>query len=201
MKILLTAFDAFGGETVNPALEAVNRVSAPEGVELVKMTLPTVFNRCLRLVSVAIERERPDAVVSVGLSGAAAAVTPERIAVNLMDCTKADNEGQTFEDEPIVDGADNALFSTLPVKKMAEAIREAGVPSQLSNSAGTFVCNQLMYGELLLCARRYPHTQAGFIHVPFLPEQAEGRPQRHSLPLDSIVTGLEAALRAIAEQK
>lgn len=199
MKILLTAFDAFGGESINPALKAVSLVKAPEGVELSKLEVPTVFGKSVDVVAAAMEREHPDAVVCIGQAGGRKAVTPERVAINLMDAGIADNEGVIPVDLPIVPGGENALFSTLPIKAMVAAIQAAGVPAQLSNSAGTFVCNQLLYGVLNLCKQKFPSTIAGFIHVPFLPEQTVSRPEMPSLPLASMVTALEAALACIAE--
>lgn len=201
MKILLTAFDPFGGETVNPALKAVSLVKAPEGVELVKLEVPTVFGKSVDVVADTMERERPDAVVCVGQAGGRSAVTPERVAINLMDAGIADNEGNIPVDLPVVPGGENALFSTLPVKAIVAAIQAAGIPAQFSCSAGTFVCNQLLYGVLNLCKEKFPDTLAGFIHVPFLPEQTVDRPQMPSLPLSSIVTALEAALSCIADKK
>ena len=201
MKILLTAFDAFGGETINPALKAASLVKAPEGVELVKLEVPTVFGTSVDVVAAAMEREQPDAVVCVGQAGGRSAVTPERVAINLMDAGIADNEGNIPVDLPVVPGGENALFSTLPVKAIVAAIQAADIPAQLSCSAGTFVCNQLLYGVLNLCKEKFPGTLAGFIHVPFLPEQTVDRPEMPSLPLASIVTALEAALSCVADKQ
>ncbi len=200
MKILLTGFDAFGNETVNPALEAVKLVKAPPGTELVKLEVPTVFGESLRVVEAAMEREHPQAVISVGQAGGRSAITPERVGINLMDASIADNRGLIPVDLPVVEGGENALFSTVPVKKMVSAIREAGIPAQLSCSAGTFVCNQLLYGVLHLCKEKYPGTMAGFIHVPYLPSQAEKHPGAPSMTLSQIVTGLEAAIAAVVEE-
>ena len=201
MKILLTAFDAFGGETINPALKAVSLVKAPEGVELVKLEVPTVFGTSVDVVAAAMEREQPDAVVCVGQAGGRSCITPERVAINLMDAGIADNEGNLPVDLPVVPGGENALFSTLPVKAIVAAIQAADIPAQLSCSAGTFVCNQLLYGVLNLCQEQFPNTLAGFIHVPFLPEQTVDRPEMPSLPLASIVTALEAALSCVADKQ
>ena len=198
MKILLTAFDAFGGEPINPALEAVMSVVPPEGVQLIRIKVPTIFGESVREVARAMEAERPDAVLCIGQAGGRSCVTPERVAINLMDASITDNAGFMPEEQPIVPGGENALFSTLPVKKIAEAIREAGVPSQVSNTAGTFVCNQLLYGVLDLCRKQYPGTRACFIHVPFLPEQVENRPGCPSMSLGNMIIALRAALKAVA---
>ena len=199
MKIMLTAFDAFGGQTINPAQQAVQKVQAPEGVELVRVEVPTVFGKSIQVVTEAMEREHPDAVLCVGQAGGRAAVTPERVAINIMDARIPDNEGNQPEDQPVVPGGENALFSTLPVKAMTAAIQKQEIPAQLSNTAGTFVCNQLLYGVLHLCQQRFPETQAAFIHVPFLPQQAKnGEP---SLPLEQMVKALEAVLVCIEQER
>ncbi len=199
-KILITGFDPFGGETVNPALEAVKRVRPPEGVELIRLEVPTVFGASARVLAKAAEREKPDAILCVGQAGGRDAVTPERVAINLMDASIPDNEGRRPVDEPVVPGGENALFSTLPVKKMVSAIQQQGLPARISNTAGTFVCNQLLYSALHLCKEKLPNTRAGFVHVPYLPQQAAKKPGMPSLTLDQIVLALEAALRCIAEE-
>lgn len=198
MKLLLTGFTPFAGETINPALEAVKRVK-PEiaGMEIVKLEVPTVFGESVRLVAEAIEREQPDFVLSIGQAGGRAAVTPERVAINVDDARIPDNAGQQPIDVPIFADGENAYFATLPVKAMAEAIREAGLPSALSNTAGTFVCNHLMYGVLHHLHQNHKSAKAGFIHVPYIPEQTADKPGVPSMPLDDIVRALEAAIAAI----
>lgn len=201
MKILLTAFDPFGGEPVNPAWEAVERVRAPEGTELVRLQVPTVFGASGDLVCAAMERERPDLVLCVGQAAGRAALTPERVAINLMDASIPDNAGAQPAEEPILPGGPAAYFSNLPVKALAEAIRAAGVPAAVSNSAGTFVCNQLLYRVMDTVRKKYPTVRGGFIHVPCLPEQAERLGKEKTIPslaLEEIVRGLEAALRFLA---
>ena len=198
MKILMTAFDAFGGETINPALEAVQRVIPPMGVELVRIEVPTIFGKSVQVVADAIAREHPDVVLCIGQAGGRAQITPERVAINVMDATIADNIGVMPVDEPVVPGGENALFATVPIKQMVKAIQLEGIPAKLSNTAGTFVCNQLLYGVLYLCKARYPHTRAGFIHVPFLPQQVAGKGNLPSMPLEDMVRALEAVLACLA---
>ncbi len=198
MKLLLTGFTRFDGEAINPALEAVKRVKSEiAGMEIVKLEVPTVFGESVRLVAEAIEREQPDFVLSVGQAGGRAAVTPERVAINVDDARIPDNAGQQPIDVPIFADGENAYFATLPVKAMAEAIREAGLPSALSNTAGTYVCNHLMYGVLYHLNRHHKDAKAGFIHVPYIPEQTADKPGVPSMPLDDIVRALEAAIAAI----
>lgn len=198
-RILITAFDAFGGETINPSWEAVQRITPPPQVELIRLQVPTVFGESLEKTIDAIRREKPDVVLCIGQAGGRGAVTPERVALNLMDASIPDNVGTMPVDVPVVQGGENALFATVPVKRIVEAIRKAGIPGQLSNTAGTFVCNQLLYGVLSYCQAKNLPTQAGFIHVPYLPEQAEGKKDCPSLSLEQIVTALEAALACVAE--
>ena len=201
MKLLLTAFDPFGGEKVNPAQRAVSLVGEFGGIEIVKLTVPTVFGEASRQVIEAIRRKKPNAVLCIGQAGGRAAVTPERVAINLMDARIPDNAGNRPEDEPIFPSAPDAYFSTLPIKKMVEAIRERGIPAEVSNTAGTFVCNELMYSVLHALKTEFPSAIGGFMHVPFIPEQAAAKsPTPASLSLECIVSAIEAAIGAIAEK-
>lgn len=198
MKLLLTAFTPFDGEKINPALEAVKLVKDRIGnLLIVKLEVPTVFGKSIDTVREAIEREKPDFVLSIGQAGGRAEICPERVAINLDDARIPDNEGNQPIDEPIFPDGENAYFSTLPVKAMVEAIRKEGLPSSLSNSAGTYVCNHLMYGVLYYLDKR-PVIKAGFIHVPYIPEQTKNKKEMPALELSEIVRGLEAAITAIA---
>lgn len=200
-KLLLTAFTPFDGERINPALEAVKLVKDKIGkLKIVKLEVPTVFGKSIETVREAIERERPDFVLSIGQAGGRAEITPERVAINLDDARIPDNEGNQPIDEPIFPDGENAYFSTLPVKAMVEAIRKEGLPSSLSNSAGTYVCNHLMYGVLYYLDKR-PSMKAGFIHVPYIPEQVKDKKEMPALPLSDIVRGLEAAIQAVEENE
>ena len=197
-KLLLTAFTPFDGEKINPALEAVKLVKDRIGnLLIVKLEVPTVFGKSIDTVREAIEREKPDFVLSIGQAGGRAEICPERVAINIDDARIPDNEGNQPIDEPIFPDGENAYFSTLPVKAMVEAIRKEGLPSSLSNSAGTYVCNHLMYGVLYYLDKR-PVIKAGFIHVPYIPEQTKNKKEMPALELSEIVRGLEAAITAIA---
>ena len=196
MKLLLTAFDPFGGGTVNPSLEAAKRVGAVPGVDIIKLEVPTAFGASVAAVTAAIEVHRPDAVLCVGQAGGREDLTPERIAINIDDARIPDNAGNQPVDIPVAEDGPAAYFSTLPVKAMTAAIRAAGLPASLSNTAGTFVCNHLMYGVLHHLAQHRPGTRAGFLHVPFLPTQ--GTP---NLPLEDITKGIEAAITAIRDHE
>lgn len=200
MKVLLTAFDPFGGEKINPAQEAVMRIPERVGrVRIEKCVVPTVFGKSVETAAAAIERFRPDAVLCVGQAGGRDKLTVERVAINLEDASIPDNEGNQPLDIPVIPGGENAYFSTLPVKAIAAAIREAGIPAVLSCSAGTFVCNHLMYGVLHLLKENYPTVRGGFMHVPYIPEQVKEGSSAPSMPLREIVRGIEIAIRTIAE--
>ena len=203
MKLLLTGFDPFGGEPINPAWEAVKIVSDQVGdVEVVKLMVPTVFYKSIDTVAAAIEKEKPDAVLCIGQAGGRFDLNPERVAININDARIPDNEGNQPLDGPVFEDGETAYFATLPIKAMAEEIRKAGVPASVSNTAGTYVCNHLMYGVLYTLANKYPDVRGGFMHVPFITSQVINRkPIAPSLSLEQIVTGIEAAVKAIGENQ
>jgi len=201
MKILVTGFDPFGGETTNPAIEAVNQLPATiAGATIVKLEIPTVFDRRATVVREAIVRERPDVVLSIGQAGGRAALTPELVAINLSDGRIPDNAGQQPVDQPIQAAGETAYFTQLPVKAMVAAIRAAGLPSTVSTTAGTYVCNHIMYQVQYLRATEFPELRAGFMHIPFLPSQVTKRPNTPSLSLADDVRGITAAITAIVQQ-
>ena len=199
MKLLLTAFDTFGGDAINPALEAVKLVADKIGrFDIVKLEVPTVFRKSIDTVAKAIEEEKPDVVLCIGQAGGRFEITPERVAINVDDARIKDNEGNQPIDIKIFEDGENAYFTTLPIKAMVEAIREANLPAAVSNTAGTFVCNHLMYGVLYTLAKKYPHIKGGFTHVPFIPAQVARRtPVAPYMALEDIKRGLEAAIAAI----
>lgn len=201
MKLLLTAFDPFGGELINPALEAVKLVSDQIGsVQVIKLVVPTVFRKSIAAVAEAIAMEQPDAVLSIGQAGGRFDLTPERVAINLDDARIKDNEGNQPIDLPIYEDGAPAYFSTLPIKAMVQRIRSAGIPASVSNTAGTFVCNHLMYGLLYTLAHEYPDIRGGFMHVPFVPSQVVDRLEpAPCMSTETIAAGIEAAITAIAE--
>lgn len=192
-KLLITGFDPFGGESINPAWEAVRLLpDVIRDFELVKLEIPTVFGAAAQVVIDKAEEIHPDAIISVGQAGGRAAVTPEMVGINLRYASTPDNMGALPCDIPIAEGGPAAYFSTLPVRAMAKAICDAGLPGAVSYSAGSFVCNDVLYSLL----HRFDGTavRAGFIHVPFLPEQTVDKP---SLPLDKTIAALCAAIEAI----
>lgn len=201
MKIVVTGFDPFGGETMNPALEAVKALpDTIAGAEIIKEEIPTVFHKSAEKLEAAIHRYEPQVVVCVGQAGGRTGVTPERVAINVDDARIPDNEGNQPIDEPIQLDGEPAYFSTLPVKAMVEKIKQAGVPTSVSNSAGTFVCNHIMYQTLFLIDKKFPEVTGGFVHVPFAEEQVKEKPDTPSLSLEQITKGLEAGIEAIVER-
>lgn len=201
MKILVTGFEPFGGESRNPSAEVVERL--PDiigGAEIVKLILPVVRGKSSDAVKRAVEEHHPDVVLSIGQAGGRAAVSVERVAVNLDDYRIADNEGNQPADEPIVPGGPDGYFCTVPVKNIVESIQKAGIPAAQSLSAGTFVCNHLMYATLHFLADSYPNVTFGFIHIPYLPEQVTDKPGTASMSLEVSVKAVKTAIQTIKEQ-
>lgn len=201
MKILVTGFDPFGSDKINPAIEAVKKLpDTIKGAKIIKLEIPTVFNKSAQVVHQAIVKEQPDYVLNVGQAGGRSALTPERVAININDGRIPDNDGYQPLGEPIQADGDTAYFTQLPIKAMAKAIRAAGLPAIVSNTAGTYVCNHIFYQVQYMRTKEFPKLKAGFIHIPFLPEQVITRPNQPSMALADIVKGLIAAIGAIVER-
>ena len=202
MKILVTGFDPFGGEKVNPALEAVKSLpSVIHGAEIRWVEIPTVFYQSAEVLEAEIVRYQPDVVLCIGQAGGRASLTPERVAINQDDARIPDNQGNQPIDTPIRLDGEAAYFSTLPIKAMVQAIKEVGLPATVSNTAGTFVCNHLMYQALYLADKKFPHMRAGFMHIPYMIEQVINKPNTASMNLADIVKGIEATIGAIVDHK
>ena len=202
MKILLTGFDPFGGEPVNPAEEAVKMVSDNiNGAEVIKITIPTVKTKSVKAIEEAIEAHSPDIVISVGQAGGRFDITPERVAINIDDFRIKDNEGNQPTDEIIQEDGQAAYFSNLPVKAMVKHMNDNNIPATLSNTAGTFVCNHVMYGILYMIDKKYPNIKGGFIHVPYIPSQVVTKPNMPSMSASDITKGLELSIKAAVENK
>ena len=193
-KLLITGFDPFGGATVNPAREAV--MALPDRIgsfELTKLEIPTLFGKAAERVLTAARDLYPDTIICVGQAGGRSAVTPEVVGINLREASIPDNGGFRPINQPVAEDGPAAYFATLPVREMVAAMKAASIPAALSYSAGAFVCNDLLYS--LLHAYRGTAVRVGFIHIPYLPEQAgEGVP---SLPLETAVRALEIAVGAL----
>lgn len=198
MKILVTGFDPFGGESINPSSEVVKRL--PKNVldaEIIPLIVPTMFQLSISVIEEAILKYDPGVIVSIGQAGGRNAMTVERIGINVDDARIPDNAGVQRIDEPVVSSGPAAYFSTLPIKAMVQHIQNKGIHAAVSNTAGTFVCNHVMYGVLHLCATKYKNKRAGFIHIPYLSEQTKNKPEYPSMSLEDIITGIIASLEAI----
>ena len=195
--VLVTGFDAFCGERINPSWEICERLPRSiAGLRLETCRVPCEFRRAIEAVVEAIRRHRPSLVVCLGQAGGRAHLSVERVAINVDDARAADNGGQRPIDEPIARGGPPAYFATLPIKAMVEEMRAAGIPAEVSNSAGTYVCNHVMYGVLHHLAGEAPSTRAGFIHVPYCESQVLGKPAVAAMAIDTMVKGIEAAIVA-----
>ena len=190
-KLLVTGFDPFNGNTANPSWLAADALPDRVGeFEIYRLQLPAIYGEAARMVLEYAESLQPDVILCLGLAGGRPAVTPERVGINVRSASIADNAGQQFTDMPIIPGGPAAYFSTLPVTAMAAAIRDAGLPGQVSNTAGTYVCNDVLYTLCHHFAGRA--TKVGFIHVPYIPGQGEP-----NLPLADTVKALVAAIGAL----
>lgn len=202
MKVLITGFDPFGGESINPALEAVKMLKDEiAGAEIVKLQIPVVAGKSIEKIHEKMKEVNPDIVISIGQAGGRFGVTPERVAINITDARIPDNEGNQPIDEPIFTDGDTAYFSNLPVKAMVQAIKDAGYPSSLSNTAGTYICNHVMYGILYYIQKEFPGVRGGFIHVPYAASQVVDKPNTPSMAIADITAALEAAIEAAVVHK
>ena len=200
MKVLVTGFDPFGGEKLNPALEAIKSLpSEIQGAEVRWLEVPTVFYKSAKILEEEIRIYQPDIVLCIGQAGGRKGLTPERVAINQDDARIQDNEGNQPIDRPIQLDGPPAYFSSLPIKAMVQAIKEEGLPASVSNTAGTFVCNHLMYQVLYLVEKEFPTIKAGFMHIPYMMEQVVNRPTTPAMSLVDIRRGIEAAIGAIIE--
>ena len=198
--VLLTGFDPFGGASINPSWQAVRSLHGRQILRrrVTAVQLPTVFGEALRVLDTWLDQLRPERVVCVGQAGGRAAISLERVAINVDDAPLRDNAGVQPVDRPVVTGGPAAYFSTLPIKAMHATLQQAGLAAEVSQTAGTFVCNHVFYG-LMHRLNTHPglhHARGGFVHVPWLPEQ--GRP---SMALDDVVRGLHLALKCALQTR
>lgn len=202
MKIFVTAFEPFDKEPINPTMLMLERLPKDfDGHEILKQVLPTTFGESAEIAMARIAEFEPDAVLCLGQAGGRAAMTLERVAINVNDATIPDNAGAQPVDEPIVPNGPVAYFSTLPNKAIVSAMREAGIPAAISNTAGTYVCNQILYAVLHFIAENKLPAKAGFMHVPYLPVQVADKPSMPSMSLEDMVRALEIAIRAISGER
>jgi pyroglutamyl-peptidase len=203
MTILLTGFEPFDGEPINPSKNAVTAVAAERhvGYRLVHAILPTTYDGAIPHLRAAVERHSPDVVISVGQAGGRPEISVERVAINIDDGRIPDNGGMRRIDQPVVPGGPAAYFATLPIKATVAAIRSAGIPVQVSQSAGTFLCNHVFYAACHIAATERPGMRVGFIHVPFLPEQAARRGAVASMCHDQIISALRIAVAIVRDRE
>lgn len=203
MKVLITGFEPFDNEKINPAYEAVKLLKQSYGsIKLIKKELPTVFHKSIKTLRGYIEKEKPDAVLCIGQAGGVFAICIERVAINVDDARIKDNEGNKPVDKKIYEDGENAYFSTLPIKAIQKNMNNKKIPAIISNSAGTFVCNHIMYGLLYMVKKEFTNVKnAGFIHVPYIPEQVIDKKNMPSMDLRLIVEALEIAIKTLLNKK
>ncbi|MCL6660507.1 pyroglutamyl-peptidase I [Paenibacillus amylolyticus] len=202
VKILISGFEPFGGDAVNPtgALMEALAYEVIEGAELKTVLLPVHFDECADLLIAEMEAYRPDVVIACGLAKGRTSITPERIAVNVKDIppgSYADNQGQRPVDEPIVDGSPDGLFSTLPIRAMVNDMSAAGIPAAVSNTAGTYICNNTMYRVLDHIRVGKLPIRAGFVHFPASTKMAVLQPSVPSLPTHMMLDALQIMIRTV----
>lgn len=202
MKVLITGFDPFGGEKINPAWEAVRALPDKiEDIEVVKLQIPTVFKKSAKKLFENIDTVKPDVVICVGQAGGRYEFTVERVAINVDDGRIPDNDGYQPVDSPVFEDGENAYFSTLPIKAIVEEVKKAGIPSAVSNTAGTYVCNHIMYSLLYYLTKNNLDIRGGFVHVPFIPEQVLDKRNMPYMELSRITKALEVTIKTIKNYK
>ncbi|GED66851.1 pyrrolidone-carboxylate peptidase [Brevibacillus reuszeri] len=196
--VLVTGFDPFGGESINPAWESVKELAKIESEQykVEVRQIPTVFGKSIEKLYEAIEETKPDIVLCIGQAGGRGDLSIERVAINVNDARIADNEGNQPIDKAIVENGPVAYWSTLPIKSMVHDLQQQGIPASISQTAGTYVCNHLFYGLMHYVAEHQSSIRGGFIHIPYLPEQAARQSGQPSMALETIVKGLRLAIEA-----
>ena len=202
MKLLVTGFDAFGGETINPAQLVVEAL--PDQVEdhlIHKLIIPTTRYESFKRIKEFIDHENPDVVLSIGQAGGNSDIAIERIGINCDDYRMPDNGGNQPIDEKIVERGRDAYFATIPVRKIVENIRNEMIPARISNSAGTFVCNHVLYSIRQYIEENHLPIKSGFIHIPFIPNQVINKPNTASMDLETIHKAILIAIKTIIESQ
>ncbi|PHM69593.1 pyroglutamyl-peptidase I [Xenorhabdus kozodoii] len=196
--ILVTAFEPFGGETLNSSWEAVRPLQgcqiAEANIEVCQ--LPCVFDTSLKHLYATIEHVKPEIVIAVGEAGNRSNISVERVAININDARIPDNAGKQPVDTPVIIGGPTAYFATLPIKAIVDELKRVGIPAKVSQTAGTFVCNHVMYGLLHYLTQHAPAVRSGFIHVPYLPEQATKYSDAPSMAVEMITVALKIAIES-----
>lgn len=200
-KVLITGFEPFGGEEINPAYEAVKLLPDEiDGAKIIKLEIPTVFQKGVDAVYNAIQKYQPDYVLCIGQAGGRSQLTPEWVGINFRNARIADNEGNQPVQTPVIEGGPAAYFTMLPVFCMVEKMKENGIPASVSYSAGTYVCNDVMYSLLHYCHTEFKNTKGGFMHVPYSTEQTVNHPSgTPGMSLKDIAKGIEISIEVILE--
>jgi pyroglutamyl-peptidase len=195
-NVLVTGFEPFGGEIVNPSWEAVRALQGVHiSAHLIQVRcLPVVFGDALQELRAAIAKTRPALVICVGQAGGRGQISLERIAINVDDARIADNAGRCPVDMPVVADGPAGYFSTLPIKRILAELQRASIPAEISQSAGTYVCNHVFYGLMHELAR-HDGVRGGFVHIPFSPEQSALHPETPSLPVATVTAALRIIVR------
>ncbi|HHQ8914710.1 TPA: pyroglutamyl-peptidase I [Bacillus cereus] len=198
--VLLTGFDPFGGESINPAWEVAKSLHEKTIGEykIISKQVPTVFHKSISTLKEYIEELNPEMIICIGQAGGRPDITIERVAINVDDARIADNEGNQPVDVPVVEEGPAAYWSTLPMKAIVKRLQEEGIPASVSQTAGTFVCNHLFYGLMHELEKQDKKIKGGFVHIPFLPEQASNYPGQASMSLSTIRKGIELAVEVTA---
>ena len=202
MKILVTGFDPFEKELVNPGFEAVKLLPDKiKDAQIIKVEIPTSFKRSAIKIAEVIEEHDPDVILSVGQAGGRTNITVEKVAINLMEARIPDNDEYSPSDIKVIEEGDVAYFTNLPIKVMIKKMRDNNIPAVISYTAGTFVCNCVMYNVLYLINKKYPEKKGGFIHVPYLPQQTLDKHTSPSMSAETIAKALELSIEAIVENQ
>ena len=203
MRALVTGFEPFGGESINPSWEVAQALDGEMigAARVHALRLPCRFGEASRVLAEALLADTPDVVIALGQASKRHDVSVERVAINVDDAPMPDNGGDCPVDRPVVAGAPAAYFSSLPIKRIVATLRAAGVPASVSQTAGTFVCNHTFFALAHLLATRHPNPRGGFIHLPMLPRQAAAHPGLSSLSLDTMVAGIRAAVLVSLEAR
>ncbi len=195
MKIIITGFEPFLDSEENPTQEIIKLLpKSIYGNELIKVELPVIYDECFNILLKIIEEKKPDVIINLGLAGGRKAISIERVAININDSSSPDNKGVILQDKQIIKAGKNAYFSTLPIKQIMKNIEKKKIPVEISNSAGTYVCNNLMYHALHYIYINNLDIKAGFIHVPYMKQQV--KEEVNSLPLDVILEGVIDSIKA-----
>ncbi|MBU9721863.1 MULTISPECIES: pyroglutamyl-peptidase I [Bacillaceae] len=206
-RILISGFEPFGDLKTNPTMELIERLNSKSipNLEINTIILPVVYNQCAAELIEYINEIKPDLVLSLGVAVGRSAITPERIAINIQDTVgegkSGDNHGDMPTDRPVERSGPDGLFSTLPIREMVQLLSNNGIPAQISNTAGTYICNNTMYSVLLHLKNNFPEMKAGFVHVPATPEMVLKKPSIPSMDITVQERAMELILEYLSQSE